>query len=116
MQKVNEEVAFKHWLAETHKVKEIFEKLTGVKITEEKLREAIKLTNKERRLKREVASFAGKPLTGLEVLRAKSVVTCMPDDLKAYEAIIEQCKQSKGNSTAPRLLLTGVPQVGVRHL
>eukprot|EP00033_Pygsuia_biforma_P000404 GCRY01000484.1.p1 GENE.GCRY01000484.1~~GCRY01000484.1.p1 ORF type:complete len:482 (+),score=132.46 GCRY01000484.1:79-1446(+) len=112
-QKFHEEAAFEHWVKEMHKAKEVLEKHTGNSITEDSLREAIKLCNEERVLKRKIATLAGKPLTGREVLKCKSIINCIPEDLQAYRDIIQQAEEKGVNpdlKDRPRILLTGVPQ------
>jgi benzoyl-CoA reductase/2-hydroxyglutaryl-CoA dehydratase subunit BcrC/BadD/HgdB len=66
--------------------------------------------NRERRLRRELARLAGRGLTGREVLDAKSLISGRPEDLEAYELIIDQAR-SLGLPAGPRpaVLLTGVP-------
>lgn len=108
-QKPDEQMAFDHWLHEIRKLKTALEELTGNEITNEKLWEAIRAMNKERRLRREIATFAGKGLTGMEVLHAKSIIACQDDDFAAYEKIIEESKKLSENTNKPRILLTGVP-------
>lgn len=108
-QKPDEQMAFDHWLHEIRKLKTALEELTGNEITNEKLWEAIRVMNKERRLRREIATFAGKGLTGMEVLHAKSIIACQDDDFEAYEKIIEESKKLSENTNKPRILLTGVP-------
>ena len=44
--------------------------VTGRRITDERLREAIRAMNEERRLRMEIASFAGRGLTGREAFLA----------------------------------------------
>lgn len=108
-QKPDEKMAFDHWLSEIRKLKTALEELTGNEITNEKLWAAIRTMNKERRLRREIATFAGKGLTGMEVLHAKSIIACQDEDFEAYERIIEESKKLTENTNKPRILLTGVP-------
>ncbi len=53
-QKPDEEMAFQHWLSEVEKLKEYIEDRLQVEITHEKLREAIRFMNEERRTLREL--------------------------------------------------------------
>ena len=54
--------------------------------------------NRERRLRRAVARFAGRGLTGREVLDAKSLISGIPEDLAAYEEILG-AKRARPGST-----------------
>ncbi len=109
-QKPDEQAAFDHWYKEVVLLKESLEALTGNKITDDALRDAIRCMNTERQLRRKVASFAGSTLTGREVLDAKSLIACIPCDLKAYEDIIREAQSAPPrHSHKPRILLTGVP-------
>ncbi|NTU60740.1 MAG: hypothetical protein HGA95_00165 [Caldiserica bacterium] len=109
-QKPDETEAFDHWLAEVRKLKEKLERLTGNKITDEKLSNAIKMMNRERKLRRTIASLSSKGLKGSEILDAKSLIACIPEDIEAYEEIITQAQALPDEkSDKPRILMTGVP-------
>lgn len=110
-QKPDDTEAFAHWLSEIKKLKEKLEEVTGNKITDEKLLDAIRLMNRERSLRLELASFAGKTLSGRDVLEAKSLISGIECDHKAYKDIIDQSKESQNGkySHKPRILMTGVP-------
>ena len=86
-----------------------------VKVTDEGLRESIRMMNKERELKRKLAELMkGKnpPLTGRELLDMKSLISCIPADFEQYEKAIEvlpgRILQPPAESRV-RVLLTGVP-------
>lgn len=109
-QKPDETEAFDHWLAEVRKLKEKLETLTGNTITDEKLSNTIKMMNRERKLRRTTASLSSKGLKGSEILEAKSLIACIPEDLEAYEDIIAQAQVLPDEkSDKPRILMTGVP-------
>lgn len=109
-QKPDESEAFDHWLSEVKKLKAKLENLTGNTITNEKLSNAIKMMNRERKLRRTIATLADKGLKGSEILDAKSLIACIPEDLEAYEDIIAQAQAlPSDNSNKPRILMTGVP-------
>ena len=109
-QKPDETEAFDHWLSEIRKLKEKLECLTGNKITDEKLSNAIKMMNRERKLRRTIASLSSKGLKGSEILDAKSLIACIPEDLEAYQDIIAQAQAlADETSDKPRILMTGVP-------
>jgi predicted CoA-substrate-specific enzyme activase len=109
-QKPDDEAGFRRWKSEIEDLRRRLEELTGTAATEDRLREAIRLMNRERRLRRAVARRAGKGLTGREVLEAKSLISGIPEDLEAYERIIAQAEAVPGDPpTRPRILMTGVP-------
>jgi hypothetical protein len=68
------------------------EELTGNLITEAALRDAIRLMNRERKLRRAVARMAGRGLSGREVLESKSLISGIPEDLAP----------TRGSSPRPR--------------
>jgi len=114
-QKPDDPDALDHWTAELRKLKAALENRFSVKITDEKLRSAIRVMNRERKLKRELAALmkAGSPpLTGRELLDMKSLIAAMPEDLKQYEKALATLP---GRALKPqarprvRVLMTGVP-------
>jgi benzoyl-CoA reductase/2-hydroxyglutaryl-CoA dehydratase subunit BcrC/BadD/HgdB len=133
-QKPNEAQAFEHWLGELERLKADLQRRFGVRITDAKLRRAITEMNRERALRRALAELMTAdtpPLTGLELLDLKSSISCIPEDLAAYEAILKELGirnselgtkkvkpagassvysvQFRDLSSAIRVLLTGVP-------
>lgn len=120
------------WVEELRRFKTFLENRYGVSITHARLREAIELMNRERRLRRELAELMKMeepPLTGRQLLDFKSIISCLPDDLDQYERALalwrprgcagsatrESREQSLESATARqrpvRVLLTGVPLV-----
>jgi predicted CoA-substrate-specific enzyme activase len=109
-QKPDDEGAFERWLSEIRGLARRLEEVTGVPVTDERLREAIRLMNRERALRRAVARLAGKGLSGSDVLSAKSQISGIPEDLEAFEAVIEQAAALGAPQNGhPRVLMTGVP-------
>jgi len=109
-QKPDVREAQEHWKAEVRALATALEELTGRRITDERLREAIRAMNEERRLRMEIASFAGRGLTGREVLLAKSSVSCRPEDLAAYRELLDMLRAAPPEPDGrPRILMTGVP-------
>jgi len=113
-QKPDDPHAMSYWTDEVRKLKQAVEERTGTAITDDSLRESISLMNKERRLKRDLASLMKSdtpPLTGRELLDMKSLIACLPDDLAQYEKAIEALPGRKpmGDGNPVRVLLTGVP-------
>ncbi|HPA17899.1 MAG TPA: double-cubane-cluster-containing anaerobic reductase [Verrucomicrobiae bacterium] len=87
-----------------------------VKITAGKIRDAIRLMNRERRLRREIGGLMRRddpPLTGRELLGLKSIVSGIPEDIARYEEILEELARADGIGATDRVrvLLTGVPVV-----
>jgi len=119
-QKVDDKQAFEHWKQELVKFKKYLEKEFGTRITNKRLKGAIKLMNQERQLRRQIAELA-KPnpplLSGLDILNAKSLISGIPEDFKVYKEIVSYAlrKGSKddglpaGRQGRPRILVTGVP-------
>jgi predicted CoA-substrate-specific enzyme activase len=109
-QKPDGEEGFALWKAELAKLLRRLEDLTGIAATPERLRDAIRLMNGERRLRRELARFAGRGLTGREILDAKSLISGIPEDMAAYEEIVSQAEAvGLRRVSRPAVLLTGVP-------
>lgn len=115
-QKPDDKEAFVHWVSELHKLKEDLENRFDVSITDEKLRNAIQLMNKERAARRNLASLMkaeSSPLTGSELLDMKSLIPCIAADLQQYEKALTMLAGRKLNPPAEsrvRVLITGVPQ------
>jgi len=116
-QKEDNKDSFNHWLNELRKFKGELENRLGVKITNKKIRDAIKIMNRERALRRNLASFMkldSPPLTGRELLNFKSSISCICEDFRQYEKaqkILEDEKNKQKQSSKVRVLMTGVPMV-----
>ena len=113
-QKPDDPDAMIHWLAELHKLKAALEERFDVTITDDRLREAIAVMNRERRLRRELAHLMtddAPPLTGLQLLDLKSIISGIDADLSQYEACLAHLKTQAGHAGKVRVLLTGVPTV-----
>lgn len=118
---------FEYWKAEILELKRVLEEKLNVEITDEKLREAIRTRNKERKIIREFYEL-GKlnpiPISGFELNSTAEAVKYRFDREEAYGEIARKTlelkekyeKELKGNkSTRPRILITGCPTVGVRE-
>jgi benzoyl-CoA reductase/2-hydroxyglutaryl-CoA dehydratase subunit BcrC/BadD/HgdB len=115
-QKAADPDARDHWVRELCKLREILSQRFSVEITEGRLREAIRLMNRERRLRRALAEClraSQPPLSGRELLDLKSLIACLPADLAAYERILQALPKrplaERPKAGAVRVLLTGVP-------
>lgn len=121
----DDEYAFKMWKNEMVKLKELLENKFGVEITEEKIKEAIKDKNEERRLIQEVHSLAKltpPAMSGFELQSVlyntgfkfdrpamKQELRTLIDDVKArYEKGERPVSEDK-----PRILITGCPTGGI---
>ncbi len=116
-QKQSEE-AFAFWRRELVAFKEKLEDTFGVEITEERLRDAIALSDRFRSALKRVLDLAKRrpsPLRGMDLLEICFRASFMPryeDRISALNAIadeIEALAPDQGKDPAPRILLTGVP-------
>ncbi len=115
-QKPDDPDARAHWLRELRKLRTALSQRLGTRVTNEKLRRAIREMNRERRLRRELAALMksdGPPLTGRELLSLKSSISCLPADLAQYQAALDSLpmRERTDLSGRVRVLLTGVPVV-----
>ncbi len=114
-QKADDPDALAHWRAELGKFRAMLEERWGVEITDEKIREAAAEMNRERVLRRRLATLMAAdapPLTGRQLLDLKSSISGIPADFEQYEKAFEllgdmsTCPQP---DTRVRVLMTGVP-------
>ncbi len=114
-QKPDDTDAFNHWKLELQKLRAELEKRFNVTITDDGIREAIRIMNRERKLRRELACVMQSdtpPLTGRQLLQLKSSISCIAADLDKYTECLEWLRgQPAGPSDRVRVLLTGVPVV-----
>jgi benzoyl-CoA reductase/2-hydroxyglutaryl-CoA dehydratase subunit BcrC/BadD/HgdB len=116
-QKPEDDDAMEHWIRELRKFKVKLESRFGVKITDEKIRQAVTVMNRERHLRRQLASLMkpdNPPLTGRELLGFKSSISGICADFEQYGRAIELYKSKNVSGDGPlpvRVLLTGVPIV-----
>jgi benzoyl-CoA reductase/2-hydroxyglutaryl-CoA dehydratase subunit BcrC/BadD/HgdB len=89
-QKADDPDALAHWTAEVRKFKAYLERRWDVSITDEALRQASRLMNRERRLRRELAGLMAQdppPLAGRQLLEFKSIISGLEPDLQQYEKV-----------------------------
>lgn len=115
-QKPADKDAMAHWISQLRKFKSELENRFKVKITNEKIRRAIKNMNQERRLRRKIAELmktGNPPLTGRQLIDFKSQISCIDADFKMYKKAVELFKGKKcpDNNKKVRVLMTGVPMV-----
>ncbi|MCP4378117.1 MAG: 2-hydroxyacyl-CoA dehydratase [bacterium] len=114
-QKPRDPEAMTHWKTEVRKLKEALEELCSIEITDDKLRDAIELMNRQRALKRGLAELMktdAPPLTGGELLQFSSIIACNPRALEHYALAIEQMSAKSGpceRADRVRVMMTGVP-------
>ncbi len=113
------------WRAEIVRLKERVEKDFGVEITDEKLREAIRKRNIERKLLKqiyELSTMTPPPVNGLEQLRmmfGSQFKFNWEEKVQELEQVITQVKakyeagKRPVSEQAPRILVTGCPMGGV---
>ena len=129
-QKADDSDALERWTAEVRKLKQHLEQRFHVSITDERLRAAIRLMNRERNLRRQLADLMTQdrpPLTGRQLLEFKSTISGIEADLEQYEKALAWLdnggtapgspKANASGKTQVRVLLTGVPIVhGAEHV
>ena len=114
-QKPNEPHALEHWLSELERLRGELERRLGVAISEDRLREATRAMNRERRMRRGLAEQMRRdppPYSGRELLDFKSLISCLPDDLAQYEKGLAAAQAAPGRADLAgkaRVLLTGAP-------
>lgn len=121
----NSVISLEYWKKELIKFSKELEKKFNVTITEEKLKESIKLCNEERAVLKELYSL-GKltppPISGYDMYKildgANFTFDKKEQNKKIKEMIIDLKNRSKKGETtisksAPRILITGCPMGGV---
>ncbi len=109
--------ALDYWMEQLRKFRNELERRFGVGITDDGIREAIGVMNRERRLRRELAALMRKdppPLTGRQLLDLKSSISGIPADFEQYQAALELFGNGAAKpelSSRVRVLMTGVPIV-----
>lgn len=126
-QGLESEQAIDFWENEVRKAKDAIEKTLGLEITEEKLREAIRLKNRERKAILdfyELGKLNPCPITVKDLLRALDWTSYSFDQeeiIFRLEGMTERVKKEyrenfEGKvSKKPRILITGCPTSGVRE-
>jgi benzoyl-CoA reductase/2-hydroxyglutaryl-CoA dehydratase subunit BcrC/BadD/HgdB len=122
-QKADDADALERWTQEVRKFKEHLEALFHIRITDEKLRKASRLMNRERGLRRQLAGLMAAdhpPLTGRQLIQFKSIISGIEVDLRQYARALEIYAFNSGHKPPQgrlrkeseiRVLLTGVPIV-----
>lgn len=116
-QKPDDPDASAHWLRELEKFRGFLENRLAAELTDDRLRAAIALMNRERGLRRQLAELMKMdrpPMAGRQLLKLKSTISGIPDDLAAYEQAIEAfaaAESPPARASRVRVLMTGVPMV-----
>ena len=113
-QKPTDSDAFEHWVREVRKLRAELERRFGIEITDEKIRQAIRTMNCERRLRRRLADLMRSeipPLTGRQLLDFKSIISGIEADLEQYAKAIDLFSKIRSGNGMVRVLMTGVPTV-----
>jgi benzoyl-CoA reductase/2-hydroxyglutaryl-CoA dehydratase subunit BcrC/BadD/HgdB len=119
-QKADDPDALAAWIREVRKFRGVLEQRFGVTITDDQLRNAIRLMNRERGLRRQLANLMARdhpPLTGRQLIELKSLISGIEADLQQYERALQLFgAQTTDSPPDPsrrqiRVLLTGVPLV-----
>jgi benzoyl-CoA reductase/2-hydroxyglutaryl-CoA dehydratase subunit BcrC/BadD/HgdB len=116
-QKPTDSDAMAHWVSELRKLRIKLQEHFDIEVTDEKIKQAIGIMNRERQLRRELAALMksqSPPLTGRQLLDFKSIISGISADLCQYVEAIEQFNNQKADSyrnSPARVLMTGVPLV-----
>ncbi len=114
-QKADDPDALEHWVCELEKFWSFLEDHFNVQVTDGQISEAIRVMNRERALRRELASLMQSdppPLTGRLLLDFKSSISGIPADFEQYERAIDMLRSKPPDvelSSRVRVLMTGVP-------
>ncbi|MDT8300050.1 MAG: double-cubane-cluster-containing anaerobic reductase [Sedimentisphaerales bacterium] len=116
-QKSQDSDAMAHWISELRKLRTKLQEHFNVEVTDEKIKKAITVMNRERKLRRELATLMksqSPPLTGRQLLEFKSNISGICADLEQYEEAIKFFQSQKtdcSKNSKVRVLMTGVPIV-----
>ncbi|MGV8073338.1 MAG: 2-hydroxyacyl-CoA dehydratase subunit D [Syntrophobacteraceae bacterium] len=104
--------AFEYYYAKLQRLKKKLEDFTGTKITDQRLREAINLCNRERRLFREISlKRKAEPLiiSGSDFIALNHASFILDKEIMVgiLEKVNQDMNECTGNGGGPRILLTG---------
>lgn len=118
---VQNEEALSYWRHQFELLIDYLEKEFQVSITDEKLREAVRVMNRERLALKAVMDLARRkpsPITGMEALEIAFKTSFFPDKEKGISMMLDLAEETGRKADAgescfsadtPRILLTGVP-------
>jgi benzoyl-CoA reductase/2-hydroxyglutaryl-CoA dehydratase subunit BcrC/BadD/HgdB len=116
-QKPEDSDAMTHWISELKKLRTKLREHFNVEVTDEKIKKAITVMNRERQLRRSLAQLMksqSPPLTGRQLLDFKSIISGISADLAWYDKAAQfykSCKPDSSSNSKIRVLMTGVPLV-----
>jgi benzoyl-CoA reductase/2-hydroxyglutaryl-CoA dehydratase subunit BcrC/BadD/HgdB len=114
-QKVDDRDASAHWRSELIKFRSFLESRWNVRISDDCIRKAIGIMNRERSLRRRLATLMAAdtpPLTGRQLLDLKSSISGLTADFEQYEKaydLLSRKELCKTGGSRVRVLMTGVP-------
>jgi len=114
-QREDDSASLDRWTEEIRKLIAEMESRFGTSVSKDDLREAIKLMNRERSLRRELAGLMkadAPPLTGRDLLLLSSSISSIPCAFDAFEKALDHFKNAGAsceNGKRVRVLMTGVP-------
>jgi benzoyl-CoA reductase/2-hydroxyglutaryl-CoA dehydratase subunit BcrC/BadD/HgdB len=92
--------ALQYWIRELRDFREFLSKRFHAEITDETVRQSIRMLNRERSLRRELAALMKSdrpPLTGRQLLDCKCSIWAMPEALRQYELLSEALHNGKSS-------------------
>jgi benzoyl-CoA reductase/2-hydroxyglutaryl-CoA dehydratase subunit BcrC/BadD/HgdB len=116
-QKADDQSALGYWHRQLCRFREFLERKFAVEISDERIRAAARLLNRERALRRELAGLLASespPLLGRELIDFRSTISGIPEEIAQYEAALARLRAAPPVADAAarvRVLLTGVPMV-----
>jgi len=122
----NSEMALEGWHSEMLRLKEVLEEQLGTVITDEDVRQAIRLKNRERKATLdffEIGRLKPTPLSGYEVSTVIDTNSFLFDTEEKISLLENRTAQLRkdyeenfaGKPSRPRILITGCPSSGVRE-
>ncbi len=84
--------ALQYWVGELREFRVFLSKRFAAEISDERIRQAIRMLNRERSMRRRLAGLMKSdppPLSGRQLLDCKCSIWAMPDALRQYEIVIE---------------------------
>ncbi len=113
-QKPENQNALEYYIKELEHLKDILEKLTGIKITDAKLRNEIKSANETRELLHalyELRKGDAPPIRGTEMLKVLQQMHFLsPDEFrKDLVLMLDELKVKKRENHRPRIMISGCP-------
>ena len=107
--------ALEYWVEELRQFRAFLSKKFSTDVSDEKIREAMRLLNRERAMRRDLAALiqpCKPPLRGRQVLDCKSIIWGMDACTREYGRVLDAFRGKCGNGNGEvRVMMTGVPLV-----